>query len=81
MITAMEIKVVLFGMLRERLAKESRGRLAMELPEAATIRDLLAKLGIQMTVICSVNGETERNFDHPLKDGDGVQIFQSIGGG
>jgi len=77
----MEIKVVLFGMLRERLAKESRGRLTIELPEGATIQDLLATLGIQMTVICSLNGETERNFAHLLKDGDDVQIFQSIGGG
>jgi sulfur carrier protein ThiS len=77
----MHVKVVLFGILRERLAKESRGRLTVELPEAATIHELLAKLDVQMSVICSLNGEIERNFDHPLKDGDEAQIFRPAGGG
>jgi sulfur carrier protein ThiS len=77
----MQIKVILFGMLRQRLAKESRGRLVVELPEAATISDLLAELGIQVPVVCSLNGVIERDFSHILTDGDEAQIFQPAGGG
>ena len=77
----MQVKVILFGMLRERLAKESRGRLVVELPEAATISDLVSKLGIQVPVVCSLNGVIERDFSHILADGDEAQIFQPAGGG
>lgn len=77
----MQVKVVLFGMLRQRLAKESRGRLVVELPEAATISDLVSKLGIQVPVVCSLNGVIERDFSHILTDGDDAQIFQPAGGG
>lgn len=77
----MQVKVVLFGMLRERLAKETRGRLTVELPQAATIADLLAALGIQVPVVCSLNGAIERDFGHILQEGDEAQIFQPAGGG
>ena len=77
----MQVKVVLFGMLRQRLAKESRGRLEVELPLGATISDLLAALGIQVSVVCSINGQIERDWEHPLADGDEAQIFQPVGGG
>ena len=77
----MQVSVVLFGMLRERLAKESRGRLVVELPQAATISDLVAALGIQAPVVCSLNGVIERDFSHTLQEGDEAQIFQPAGGG
>jgi sulfur carrier protein ThiS len=77
----MQVKVVLFGMLRERLAKESRGKLTVELPEAGTITSLLAALGIQVAVVCSLNGVIERDFNRTLQEGDEVQIFQPAGGG
>ena len=77
----MQVKVVLFGMLRERLAKESRGRLVIDLPEAATIADLVAALGIQVPVVCSLNGVIERDFSHAIADGDEAQLFQPAGGG
>jgi sulfur carrier protein ThiS len=68
-------------MLRERLAKETRGRLTVELPQAATIADLVAALGIQVPVVCSLNGAIERDFSHILHEGDEAQIFQPAGGG
>ena len=77
----MLVKVVLFGMLRQRLAKETRGRLVVELPEAATISDLVAALGIQVPVVCSLNGVIERDFSRILSEGDEAQIFQPAGGG
>lgn len=77
----MQVKVVLFGMLRERLAKESRGRLAVDLAETATITDLVTMLGIQSPVVCSLNGVIERDFSRTLQEGDEAQIFQPAGGG
>jgi sulfur carrier protein ThiS len=77
----MQVKVALFGMLRERLAKESRGKLMVELPEAATLTGLLAVLNIQVPVVCSLNGVIERDFNRTLQEGDEVQIFQPAGGG
>jgi sulfur carrier protein ThiS len=76
-----QIKVVLFGMLRERLAKETRGRLVVDLPDSATIADLVAALGITVPVVCSLNGVVERNFSRALEEGDEAQIFQPAGGG
>lgn len=77
----MQIKVVLFGMLRERLAKETRGRLVVDLPDSATIADLVAALGITVPVVCSLNGVVERDFSRALQEGDEAQIFQPAGGG
>jgi sulfur carrier protein ThiS len=77
----MQVKVVLFGMLRECLAKETRGRLVVELPEAATITDLVAALGITVPVVCSLNGVMERDFSRALTENDEAQIFQPAGGG
>jgi sulfur carrier protein ThiS len=77
----MQVNVILFGMLRERLARESRGRLTVELPEAATITDLVALLGIRVPVVCSLNGVIERDFNRNLHEGDEAQIFQPVGGG
>jgi len=77
----MQVNVVLFGMLRERLAKDSRGRLSVELPEGASIANLLTALTIDVPVLCSLNGQMERDFQRSLSDGDELHIFQPVGGG
>lgn len=77
----MQVNVVLFGMLRERLAKDSRGRLSVELPEGASIANLLTALAIDVPVLCSLNGQMERDFQRSLSDGDELHIFQPVGGG
>ncbi len=68
-------------MLREKLAKATRGRLTVELPEGSRLMDLQAQLGIQTQVGCSINGQIERNPERILQDGDEVHLFQSFGGG
>jgi sulfur carrier protein ThiS len=77
----MQVTVVLFGVFREKLAKESKGRLTLTLPDSATLADLLAQLQIQTHVICSVNGQLERDRGRLLKEGDEVRLMQAIGGG
>jgi sulfur carrier protein ThiS len=75
------IKVVLFSVFREKLPRENRGRTTVELPENSSIKDLLAKLEINITATCSVNGQLEYDQTTQLKDGDEVQIFRPVGGG
>jgi len=77
----MKVNVVLYGMLRERLAKATRGRLTIELPEGSCLADLHAHLGIQSPVGCSINGQIERDPGRVLQEGDEIHLFQSIGGG
>lgn len=77
----MQIKVALFSVFREILPHENRGRTVLELPESSTLDDLLKKLEIKITAVCSVNGKLVYDLTTPLKDGDEVQIFRPIGGG
>jgi sulfur carrier protein ThiS len=76
-----EIKVVLFSVFREKLPRENRGRTTVELPENSTLKDLLAKLEINITAMCSVNGQLEYDQTTQIKDSDEVQIFRPVGGG
>jgi sulfur carrier protein ThiS len=76
-----QIKVVLFSVFREKLPRENRGRTTIELPENGTLKDLLAKLEINITATCSVNGKLVYDQSTQLNDGDEVQIFRPVGGG
>jgi sulfur carrier protein ThiS len=76
-----QVKVVLFSVFREKLPRENRGRTTVELPENSTLKELLAKLEINISATCSVNGQLEYDQTIRLKDGDEVQIFRPVGGG
>lgn len=80
----MKVKVVLYSMLRERYARESKGRQEVELPGGSSIANLLDNIGIDtdsIAVRCSMNNEIERDFSRVLQDGDEVHFFRPIGGG
>ncbi len=77
----MRINLLLHGLLRWKLARESKGRLTLELPDGATINDLLETLGVEILVKCSIDGEIEPDFTRQLKNGDDLRFFQPIGGG
>jgi len=77
----MQIKVALFSVFREKLPRESRGRTVLELPEGSTLNDLLEKLDIHITAVCSINGRLEYDLTTPLKEKDEVYIFRPVGGG
>ncbi|MGC8878042.1 MAG: MoaD/ThiS family protein [Anaerolineae bacterium] len=77
----MRVSVHLHGILRDRLAPAARGRTTLELPEAATVGDLLAILGIERRVIVSINGRAHIPEDQALQDGDHVMIYTPVGGG
>lgn len=77
----MIIQVTLYGILREKLAKETRGKRKLELPPGSTIRDAQTALGIESHVICVLNGKNERDFETLLKDGDEISFLHPVGGG
>lgn len=80
----MKIEIRLFARLREKLPPGSpRGRCQLEIAEAVTITDVLARLGIPRAGarIVLVNGEQTRDFDRALRDGDVLSVFPPLAGG
>jgi molybdopterin converting factor small subunit len=78
----MRVEVRLFSRLREHLPPDARGEAIVELPEGATVGQLLAHLGIDVHVkLLSVNSQRETNWGRALHDGDVVRIFPIVVGG
>jgi sulfur carrier protein ThiS len=77
----MRITVRLYSTLRDKLPPEKRGVATVNLPPASTLKDLLTMLGIDIKVICSINGQVEQDLSTPLQEGDEVRIFRPSAGG
>ena len=77
----MHITVRLYSTLRDKLPPEKRGVATVNLPPASTLKDLLTMLGIDIKVICSINGQVEQDLSTPLQEGDEVRIFRPSAGG
>lgn len=82
----MQVDVKLFASLRKKLPPSSgrpAGKGAIELPDAATLADLIRHLDIppDLAQMVLVNGEQTRAFGHTLADGDQVSIFPPVAGG
>jgi sulfur carrier protein ThiS len=77
----MKVKVKLYGILREKLPRETKGQSELDLPPQSTLQDLLDTLHITTMVKASVNDELERDLQRELQEGDDVQLFRPVGGG
>jgi molybdopterin converting factor small subunit len=78
----MQVQVKLFSLLREHLPEEAKGEGTIDLPEGATVEDLVEHLGIVRRIrILSINGERETDRARPLQEGDNVRIFPFVVGG
>lgn len=77
----MKVRVKLYGLLREKLPRETKGQSVLELPPHSTIQDLLNTLQINSMVKASVNDVLERDLQRELQDGDDVHLFRPVGGG
>jgi sulfur carrier protein ThiS len=78
----MTVHVKLFSRFRRRLPKEARGEADVELPQGATVAQLLQHLDISGRVhLVSVNGEPEPDRERVLCEGDSVRIFPFVVGG
>lgn len=77
----MLITVRLYSTLRDKLPPEKRGVTTVDLPPTSTLSDLLTLLGIDIKVICSINGQVQPELSTPLQEGDEVRIFRPSAGG
>jgi molybdopterin converting factor small subunit len=77
----MIIHVTLYGILREKLAKEARGKITLDLAEGSTVQEARDALGIDTNILCVLNGKNERDFETVLQDGDKVSFLHPVGGG
>lgn len=76
----MEIKLILHGILRDYLPRKAKGKTTLELPQGATINDVVQQLEIKQNVSASVNG-AEVETSHVLQDGEELHMFRHIAGG
>ena len=77
------VEVRLFATLRRQFPDLKVGEaMSVELPEDATVAQLVSKLGLpeEQVKVVFVNG-TVRKADHCLTDGDEVGVFPPVGGG
>lgn len=77
----MQIKIRLFGALRQHLAPEKRGNTTLIVPENATIQTALTQLNIEDFVIVAINDEQAADYDTRLQAGDTVLVFEPAAGG
>ena len=78
----MQIHVRLFSRFRDKLPAEAKGEAIIELPECATVGQLLAYLGTEERVkLINVNGEQVSDRRFVLHDGDSVRVFPIAVGG
>ena len=76
----MRVEFRLYGVLRDLLPAEARGRGELELVTGAAVADLLAQLGVQRTVVVACNDE-DVPATHALQDGDKIAVFSAVSGG
>ena len=78
----MEVHVKLFSRFREHLPPEARGEATIELPEGATVGQLLDHFNIGTRIrLIAINGEREADRCRVLCDGDSVRVFPIVHGG
>ena len=77
----MIINVTLYGILREKYAKETRGKISLQMPEGSRISDVLQILNINSQVYCVYNGSHQRDYQMILRDQDEISFIPPVGGG
>jgi molybdopterin converting factor small subunit len=78
----MRIHVRLFSRFQEHLPPEAHGVADVDLPDGATVGDLVGQLGIVRRVkLITVNDRPETDLTRPLAEGDSVRIFPIVVGG
>ena len=75
----MQVQLKLMGTLKEKTPPDN----TLELPEGATIDEVLKLLGIsfESVAVCTVNGQLVRDRSRPLAHGDDLSILPPVGGG
>lgn len=79
----MKVTVRVYATLRRYLPEGSaHNPIELELPDGATVGELLKRLGLPQDAVkvVFVNGR-HAEFEHPLADGDQVGVFPPVAGG
>lgn len=77
----MQISVRLFGILRDKLPPEAKGRTVLTLPEEARVSAVLESLDIKRNIQVAINKEIVEDMSMQLRDGDTVECFRPSAGG
>jgi sulfur carrier protein ThiS len=77
----LKVRVVLHSLLRYKLARETRGRLTLDLPDNSSIQDLLDEMGIVAPINVSINNRIVDNFETLLDENVEIHLFHPTGGG
>jgi len=78
----MQIDIKLFSRFREILPREARGEATLELPQGATVADLLDHLALPSRVkLITVGGAHVDDRETILNEGDIVHIYPVVVGG
>jgi molybdopterin converting factor small subunit len=77
----MIINITLYGILREKQAKETRGKISLQMPEGSRISDVLQILNIDSHIYCVYNGNHRRDYQTILQDQDEISFIPPVGGG
>jgi sulfur carrier protein ThiS len=75
------VDVRLHGILRDQIPSIKKGQTSLDLPDNATVQAVLDRFDLNGIVSIAVNDEIELHPDHPLADGDCVELFRVAGGG
>jgi sulfur carrier protein ThiS len=77
----MQIRVVLYSLLRYKLARENNGRLTLDMPENSSIQDVLDYLMIDPPIHVSINNQIVDNHSNLLEENTEIHLFRPTGGG
>jgi hypothetical protein len=77
----MHIKIILLGILRDKITAEKRGIVEMDFPAAVTINEIASRMKLPDGTACAVNGQLERDPGRQLLDGDELTFFRPGAGG
>ena len=78
----MRITIKLFAVLRGYFKQEKDGAGTLDVPEGATVKEVLTCLGLpeKTPKIVQINGE-QKSLDDPLAEGDILSVFPPMAGG
>ena len=77
----MKINIRLYGVLRDHLPAEKKGKDQLDLPEASTVQDALTAVGIKRPCLVALNEAHETEKSQLLQDGDSLVVFIQAAGG
>jgi molybdopterin converting factor small subunit len=77
----MKVTVVLHSFLRDLLPPEDKGTTVLELPDGATVSDVVARLKLPAYAQFALNDQLQRDRALALKDGDTLRFLRAGAGG